>query len=205
MLKLKLQYFRHLMQIADSLEKILMLGKIEGERNRGWQSPRWLDGMTDSMDLNLSKLWVMVKEREAWHTAVHGVTKSQTRLRDWTTTKLYKLFRSSSGEPGVVHIHMFSHSLFVDITELCVLQFLKDYIFLHLDGCCLVAKSGLTLFATPWTVAHRILCTWDFPGKNTGLSCHFLLQGIFPTQGSSHISWIARRILYNSATWEAPV
>ena len=97
MLKLKLQYFGHLMWRADSLEKTLMLGKIEGRRRRGQQRMRWFDGITDSMDMTLSKLWELVMDREAWHTAVHGVTKSQKQLNNTTNNPILSYSESPRG------------------------------------------------------------------------------------------------------------
>ena len=151
MQKLKLQYFGHLMRRVGSLEKTLMLGGIGGRRRRGRQRMRWLDGVTDSTDMSLSKLQELVMDREAWRAAIHGVAKSRTRLSDWTElnwTLLCDVWLMSS-----IYNYCVSRSVVPDSLQ----------------------PHGLQ--------PTRLLCPWDFPGKDTGVGCHFFAQGIFPTKG----------------------
>ena len=123
MLKPKLQYFGHLLQRADSLERIPMQGKIEGRRRRGWQRTRWLDVNADSVDMSLSELWEMVKDRGAWCAVVHGVAKSRTQLSNWTTTS-FQIFKPSTKESYVIPFNFWG-------TEICFPQQMNHLTFLR--------------------------------------------------------------------------
>ena len=133
MVKLELQYFGHLMRRVDSLEKTLMLGGIGGRRRRGWQRMRWLDGITDSMDMSLRELWEMVMDREAWRAAIHGVAESQTWMSNWTELK------------GTKRLNTALISMFIQKTK-----------------CVLSRFSHVQLFASLWTVASQVPLSMGF-------------------------------------------
>ena len=167
-----IQYFGHLMWRDDSLGKTLTLGKFEGRRTRGKQRMIWLDDITNSMDMNLSKLQEIVKGREVWCAAVHGVTKNRTWRSDCTTTIL-----SCHGQPWKSgNWHWCMRTIFPGFSRYNSPIPLCKYI-------CARLLQSCWLFVTPWTVACQAPLSIGFSRQEIGVGCHALLQGIFPTQG----------------------
>ena len=186
MLKLKLQYFGHLMRRADLFEKTLMLGKIKGRRRRGRQRIRWLDGLTDSMNMSLGRLRELVLAREAWHAASHGITNSQSRLRDWTELNWWDTYT----HPYMLLLSSFSHVRLCATPQMAAHQAPPSLGFsrqehwsglpfpspMHETEKWKWSRSVISDSSRPHGLQPtRLLHPWDSPGKSTGVGCQCLL------------------------------